>query len=105
MTVIPLTPRSPSPDWTLLSPREAEVLHLVAADRSNTEIAGELFISVATVKTHLAQLLRKVRARDRVGLVVTAYTSGFVPVGAMARGRRQCSVGAPRQPRHWMGGN
>ena len=67
------------PTWrTTLSPRETEVLHLIATGLNNTEIAAELFISVPTVKTHVAQVLRKVRVRDRVALVVAAYASGFV---------------------------
>lgn len=72
----------PRPAWVdRISPREAEVLRCVARGWSNAEIAGELCISVATVKTHVARLLTKMRARDRVQLVVEAYRSGFVPIG------------------------
>lgn len=61
-----------------LSPREAEVLTLLALGRSNAEIAAELFVSVATVKSHVRRLLTKLDRRDRLQLVVTAYASGFV---------------------------
>ena len=67
------------PSWMdLLSEREKEVLRCVARGQSNAEIAGELFISLATVKTHVARLLLKLGVRDRVQLVVAAYRSGFV---------------------------
>ena len=57
------------------------MLRLVARGRSNAEIAGELFISLPTVKSHVASLLTKLGARDRVQLVVAAYESGFVLPG------------------------
>lgn len=67
------------PPWLdLLSEREKQVLRCVARGQSNAEVAGELFISLATVKTHVARLLVKVGVRDRVQLVVVAYRSGFV---------------------------
>ena len=62
----------------VLSPREAEVLTLLALGRSNAEIATELFVSLVTVKSHVRRLLTKLDKRDRLQLVVTAYTSGFV---------------------------
>lgn len=62
----------------LLSEREKEVLRCLAQGRSNAEIGSELFISPATVKTHVARLLVKLGVRDRVQLVVLAYRSGFV---------------------------
>ena len=61
-----------------LTPRESEVLVLVARGRSNTEIAEELHISVATAKTHVSRLLTKLAARDRAQLVVVAYESGLM---------------------------
>jgi len=61
-----------------LSDRELEVLRLMARGRSNAEIAAELFLSPATVKTHVTRILAKVGARDRVGAVVVAYESGLV---------------------------
>jgi len=61
-----------------LSAREREVLALVAQGRSNAEIARALFIGDATVKTHVARMLAKLGARDRIQAVVMAYESRFV---------------------------
>jgi DNA-binding NarL/FixJ family response regulator len=61
----------------LLTERECEVLSLVAAGLSNAEIAGRLRISPATAKTHVAHLLTKLDARDRVQLVIIAYQAGL----------------------------
>jgi DNA-binding NarL/FixJ family response regulator len=58
--------------------REREVLTLVGRGRSNSEISADLFISVATVKAHMARLLAKLDARDRVHLVIIAYEAGLV---------------------------
>uniref|UniRef100_A0AAU2VEI5 Response regulator transcription factor n=1 Tax=Streptomyces sp. NBC_00003 TaxID=2903608 RepID=A0AAU2VEI5_9ACTN len=69
--------RSPRPVDTVTE-REQEVLTLVGRGRSNTEIAQELFITVATAKSHVSRLLSKLDARDRVQLVITAYELGLV---------------------------
>ncbi len=66
----------------LLTDRECEVLRLVAAGMSNGEIADHLRISPATAKTHVAHLLTKLDARDRVQLVIIAYQAGLVPSGS-----------------------
>ena len=65
-----------------LTAREAEVARLVARGRSNAEIASELFLSEATVKTHVGRVMAKLGVRDRVGVVVLAYESGLVEPGA-----------------------
>ena len=65
-------------DLDVLTEREREVMALVAAGRTNDEIAAELFISPATAKTHVSRAMSKLGARDRAQLVVLAYETGLV---------------------------
>jgi DNA-binding NarL/FixJ family response regulator len=64
-----------------LTAREHEVLELVARGRSNPEIADELVVSAATVKTHVARILMKLEVRDRVQAVILLYESGAIQPG------------------------
>jgi DNA-binding NarL/FixJ family response regulator len=75
-------PSAAPPALAELTPREVEVLILVAGGLSNSEIAEELVLSHATVKTHVKRILAKLAIRDRVQAVVLAYEAGLVHPGA-----------------------
>ena len=71
-------PGLPGRDLSVLTPRELEVLGLIAQGMSNAELASALTLSAATVKTHVARILAKLDLRDRVQAVVLAYQTGLI---------------------------
>lgn len=77
----PVRDRASYPGVEQLTERELGVLQLMARGQSNNEIATELFLGEATIKTHVGRILAKLGARDRVQAVVVAYESGVVSPG------------------------
>ncbi|MEO7398496.1 MAG: response regulator transcription factor [Ilumatobacteraceae bacterium] len=75
-----------APGLDQLTERELEVLRLVAKGLSNNEIAEQLFLGEATIKTHVGRMLTKLKIRDRVQAVVLAYESGLITPGERAPG-------------------
>jgi DNA-binding NarL/FixJ family response regulator len=80
----PVADRSASERLGELTPREREVLELIARGLSNSEIAAAFVIEQSTVKTHVKRILMKLRLRDRVQAVIFAYDSGLTRPGLKA---------------------
>lgn len=80
--ILPDSQRADPAALEVLTSREREVLTHMARGRSNTEIAADLFVSEATIKTHVGRVLMKLQVRDRVQAVVVAYETGLVRPGA-----------------------
>jgi DNA-binding NarL/FixJ family response regulator len=76
-------PPSPAASSSLdeLTDREREILRLIAQGNSNAELAQQLYLSEATIKTHVSAILRKLGVRDRVQAVIAAYEAGLVQPG------------------------
>jgi DNA-binding NarL/FixJ family response regulator len=92
--------RGPDPTWRPstapldgLTDREVDVLRLVGTGRGNQQIADELFVSEATVKTHLGRIMAKLQLSSRAQAVVVAYESGLVTAGSQ---RSSCCRGTRR---------
>ncbi|MFD7628516.1 LuxR C-terminal-related transcriptional regulator, partial [Streptomyces sp. NPDC059851] len=84
-TATGLAPHAVHRDLAVLTPREREVLTLMGKGLSNTELARELTLSEATVKTHVARIFAKLTLRDRAQAVVLAYETGLVAPGESAQ--------------------
>lgn len=82
---VPALRAVPDPGIDRLTPREREVLVLVARGYSNEELMAELHVSANTVKTHMGNLLAKLHARDRAQLVIAAYEHGLATVSRSSR--------------------
>jgi DNA-binding NarL/FixJ family response regulator len=77
----PVSDPTAYPGLETLTERELDVIRLMAKGRSNAEIAADLYLGEATIKTHVGRILAKLAARDRVQAVVIAYESGLVTPG------------------------
>jgi DNA-binding NarL/FixJ family response regulator len=82
LKAVPARTPSSNPAMAALTPRETEVLSLVAEGLSNHQVAARLVVTEETVKTHVSRILRKLSLRDRTQAVIAAYESGLVIPGS-----------------------
>jgi DNA-binding NarL/FixJ family response regulator len=84
----PTAPADPPAAVASLTPREREVLDLLARGLSNPQICQQLIISEATAKTHVARILQKLGLRDRIQIVIYAYETGLITPGTRSDGHQ-----------------
>jgi len=83
----PPPPQQPPAKLEQLTARETEVLHVLARGHSNADIAKELYITEATVRTHVLHVLQKLELRDRIHAVIYAYETGLIQPGGQGSAR------------------
>ena len=89
-------PAPPSPLLAALSARELEVVHRISRGMTNAEIAADLYLGEATIKSHVVRILGKLGLRDRVQIVIAAYETGLLVPGSSTGGDGATAAGGTR---------